>query len=166
MREFGPLITAIVLAGRTGSAFTAELGAMKINEEIDALTTMAVSPLKLLVLPKIIGMIIVVPLLVVWADICGVAGGMIMAHNMLDVNAISFLDRFQQNISLTQYNIGLVKAPVFAAIIAGIGCYQGFQVKQSADEVGKRTTKSVVQAIFFVIVTDALFAIYCSWRGI
>jgi phospholipid/cholesterol/gamma-HCH transport system permease protein len=166
LREFGPLITAIILAGRTGSAFTAELGTMKINEEIDALTTMGISPLQLLVLPKIFGMIMVVPLLIVWADICGVMGGMVMAQSILGVDPSSFLSRFQQNITMTQYNIGLVKAPVFAAIIAGIGCYQGFQVRMSADDVGKRTTKSVVQAIFFVIVIDAIFAIYCSWRGI
>lgn len=165
-REFGPLITAILLAGRTGSAFTAQLGSMKINEELDALQTMGVPPLNLLVLPKLFAMLIVVPLLVVWSDFFGVLGGMIMAKPMLGITYQTFLKRFEESVSLTSYNIGLVKAPVFALIITLIGCYQGFQVRLSADSVGNQTTRSVVQAIFFIIVADAAFSIYFSWRGI
>lgn len=162
LREFGPLLTAIMVAGRTGSAFTAQLGTMQLNEEIDALRTMAISPSELLVLPRLIGLFITLPLLTVWADIFSIFGGMVMAKSMLQVTWIDFLSRFQQVIALRSLIVGIGKTCVFALIIASIGCFQGLQVSGSATSVGRQTTKSVVQAIFFIIVVDALFSILFS----
>lgn len=162
LREFGPLITAIMVAGRTGSAFTATIGMMKLNEEIDALKTLGVTPAEILLLPRIIGLFIVLPLLTMWADIFGVVGGMIMSNNMLDIPWKDFIDRFKEVIPLKTFLIGIGKTPVFALLIASIGCYEGMKVKNSADSVGSNTTKSVVLAIFFIIVADAAFSIIFS----
>ena len=166
LREFAPLLTAIMIAGRTGSAFTAQLGIMKLNEEIDALKTMGITPGEFLILPRIFGLIIALPLLTVWADIFGVLGGMVMAKNMLNLTGQDFLMRFQNVIPVKSLIIGISKTPVFALLIASIGCFQGIQVANSADSVGKQTTKSVVQAIFFIIVADALFSIIFNKFGI
>lgn len=166
LREFAPLLTAIMIAGRTGSAFTAELGTMKLNEEIDALKTMGITPGEFLILPRIFGLIIALPLLTVWADIFGVLGGMVMAKNMLNISWQDFINRFETVIPVKSLIIGISKAPVFALLIASIGCFQGMQVANSADSVGKQTTKSVVQAIFFIIVADALFSIIFNKFGI
>jgi len=162
LREFGPLITAIMVAGRTGSSFTAELGIMKVNREIDALDTMGVTPAELLLLPKIAGLFLALPLLTIWADIFGVLGGMFMANNMLDISWYEFLHRFKNQVPLRALIIGLGKAPVFALIIASIGCFQGMAVRDTADSIGVNTTKSVVLAIFFIIVADAAFSIIFS----
>ncbi len=162
LREFGPLITAIMAAGRTGSAFTAQLGTMKLNQEIDALNTMGVTPGELLLLPRLFGLLITLPLLTMWADIFGVLGGMLMANNMLGITAHDFLHRFQHEIPMRALLIGLGKAPVFALLIASIGCFQGMMVEGSADSVGKQTTRSVVLAIFFIIIADAVFSIIFS----
>jgi phospholipid/cholesterol/gamma-HCH transport system permease protein len=162
LREFGPLITAIMVAGRTGSAFTAELGTMKINQEIDALDTMGVTPTELLLLPRILGLLIALPLLALWADIFGVLGGMMMAKTMLSISVHDFLLRFQHAVPLRALIIGIGKAPVFALLIGTIGCFQGMQVEMSSDSVGKKTTRSVVLAIFFIIIADALFSIILS----
>lgn len=166
LREFGPLITAIIVAGRTGSSFTAEIGLMKVNEEVDALETMGLSPIARLVLPKLFGLIIALPLLTVWADLFGVFGSMVMAKGMLGVNYVDFLNRFPTVIMLSDYMTGLVKAPVFAIIIATVGCYQGLQVSMSSESVGKLTTKSVVQAIFLIVIADAIFSVIFSWLGL
>lgn len=162
LREFGPLITAIMVAGRTGSAFAAQLGTMKVNEEIDALDTMGITPAELLILPRMAGLVIALPLLSMWADIFGILGGMLMAQNMLDVSWQSFLKTFQHRVPLSAFIIGLGKTPVFALLISSIGCFQGMQVQGSADSVGQKTTRSVVLAIFFIIVTDAIFSIIFS----
>lgn len=162
LREFGPLITAIMVAGRTGAAFTAQLGTMKVNQEIDALNTLGVTPAELLLLPRIGGLFIALPLLTMWADIFGILGGMFMANNMLQIGTVDFLLRFEQQVPLKTLIMGLGKAPVFALIIASIGCFQGMQVKGSADSVGKLTTRSVVLAIFFIIVADAAFSVIFS----
>lgn len=162
LREFAPLLTAIMVAGRTGSAYTAQLGMMKINQEIDALNTMGVTPSELLILPRILGLFISLPLLTMWADIFGVFGGMVMANNMLSVTWYDFLTRFPNVIPLRSFIIGIGKAPVFALIIAGIGCYQGMSIERNADSVGRNTTRSVVLAIFFIIVADAIFSIIFS----
>jgi phospholipid/cholesterol/gamma-HCH transport system permease protein len=162
LREFGPLITAIMVAGRTGSAFTAQLGMMKINQEVDALNTMGVTPAQLLLLPRLIGLLIVLPLLTVWADIFGTIGGMVMANSLLGVTSHDFLQRFQHEIPLRALLIGLYKTPVFALLIGSIGCFQGMQVRDTADSVGKNTTKSVVLAIFFIIIVDAIFSVIFS----
>lgn len=162
LREFGPLLTAIMVAGRTGSSYTAQLGIMKVNQEIDALDTMGVTPAELLILPRILGLFIALPLLTIWSDVFGVLGGMIMANNMLDVSWWDFLQRFPHVIPLKTLLIGLGKAPVFALIIASIGCYQGVQVKGSAESLGLNTTRSVVLAIFFILVADAMFSVIFS----
>jgi phospholipid/cholesterol/gamma-HCH transport system permease protein len=162
LREFGPLITAIMVAGRTGSAFTAQLGIMKINQEIDALDTMGVTPAELLILPRIAGLFITLPLLTLWSDIFGVVGGMVMSNNMLGITWYDFLQRFPHVIPLKTLIIGLGKAPVFALIISSIGCFQGVRVDGSASSVGLNTTRSVVLSIFFIIVADAAFSIIFS----
>lgn len=162
LREFGPLLTAIMVAGRTGSAFTAQLGIMKINEEIDALNTMGVTPAELLIIPRIIALFIVLPLLTIWADFFGMFGGMMMANSMLNVSPDDFIQRFPQVIPLKTLILGLGKAPVFALIIASIGCFEGMRVKGSSESVGVNTTKSVVLSIFFIIVADAIFSIIFS----
>jgi len=163
LRELSPLLTAIIIAGRSGSAYTAQIGTMKVTEEIDALRTIGVGAQDLLVLPKVLALIIVMPLLTVYTDVTGVLGGMVMANLKLGVGFDVFVDRLDEAIQMSSYWTGLAKAPVFALIIALVGCYRGFQVSGSADSVGAQTTLSVVQSIFLVIVTDALFSIVFLW---
>lgn len=162
LREFAPLLTAIMVAGRTGSAYTAQLGMMKINQEIDALYTMGVTPGEMLLLPRIVGLVISLPLLTMWADIFGILGGMVMANSMLNISWYDFLTRFPHVIPLKTLLIGLMKAPVFALVISSIGCYEGMNVKENADSVGENTTRSVVLSIFFIILVDAVFSIVLS----
>lgn len=166
LREFSPLITAIIVAGRTSTSFSALIGTMKVNEEIDALRTMGLSPIERLVLPRIFGLVVALPLLIVWSDIFGILGSMVMANYMLDINYYSFLERLQEAVALKHYVLGLIKAPFFAVVIASVGCFQGFQVGSSADSVGQKTTQSAVQAIFLIIITDAAFSIVYSWMGL
>jgi len=163
LRELSPLLTAIIIAGRSGSAYAAQIGTMKVTEEIDALRTIGVGAQELLVLPKVIALVIVMPLLTVYTDVTGVLGGMVMASMKLDVGFDVFIDRLDEAIQPSSYWTGLVKAPVFAMIIALVGCYRGFQVGGSADSVGAQTTLSVVQSIFLVILADALFSIVFLW---
>jgi phospholipid/cholesterol/gamma-HCH transport system permease protein len=162
LREFEPLITAIIIAGRSGSAYAAQIGTMSVTEEIDAMRTLGIAPLDLLVVPKILALVIALPLLTVFADVLGVFGGMIMARAQLGVGFGEFLDRFVKAVSVTAYLIGICKAPVFAVIIAVVGCFQGFRTHGGAESVGRQTTRSVVQATFLVIVADALFSIAFS----
>jgi phospholipid/cholesterol/gamma-HCH transport system permease protein len=166
LREFAPLITAIIVAGRSGSAYAAQIGTMSVTEEIDALRTMGLAPLEVLVLPKVLALVVVMPLLTVYADVLGVFGGMLMARSQLDVGFPEFLERFTKAVSLTTYFVGLAKAPVFAVLIAMIGCFQGFQTRGGADSVGRLTTRAVVQAIFAVIVADAAFSIAFGALGL
>lgn len=166
LRELSPLLTAIIIAGRSGSAYAAQIGTMKITEEIDALRTVGVGPHELLVLPKMLALIIALPLLTVFADVAGILGGMVMASSRLDVSFDVFLNRLGDAVSLSSFLVGIVKAPVFAAIIALTGCYQGFQVSDSTDSVGRQTTVSVVQSIFVVILADALFSIVFNWLNL
>jgi phospholipid/cholesterol/gamma-HCH transport system permease protein len=139
---------------------------MSVTEEIDAMCTLGIAPLELLVLPKIFALLFVMPLLTVFSDVLGVLGGMIMAHSQLGVGYGEFLDRFVKAISVTAYLVGLCKAPVFAVIIAVVGCFQGFRTQGGADSVGRQTTRSVVQAIFLVIVADAVFSVAFSALGL
>jgi len=166
LRELSPLLTAIIVAGRSGSAYAAQIGTMKVTEEIDALRTVGIVPQELLVLPKILALVIALPLLTVYADMSGVLGGMIMAGSKLDVSFTVFIDRLGNAVSLSSFLTGIVKAPVFAVIIALVGCFQGFQVGGSADSVGRQTTSSVVQSIFLVILADALFSVVFNWLKI
>jgi len=163
VREFAPLITAIIVAGRSGSAYAAQIGTMSVTEEIDAMRTIGIAPIELLVLPKLIALAIALPLLTFFADVLGVTGGMLMARAQIGMSFDTFLDRINDAVSVTSYMLGLGKAPVFAAIIAVVGCYQGFQTHGGADSVGRQTTRSVVQAIFLVIVADSLFSIAFSF---
>ena len=162
LREFAPLIAAIIIAGRSGSAYAAQIGTMAVTEEIDAMRTMGIAPLELLVLPKVIALVIALPLLTVFADVLGVFGGMIMASTQLGVSFGEFMDRLVKAVSITSYWVGIGKAPVFAAIIAVVGCFQGFRTRGGADSVGTHTTRSVVQSIFLVIVADALLSVVFS----
>lgn len=162
LREFAPLMTAIIIAGRSGSAYAAQIGTMAVTEEIDAMRTLGISPQELLVLPKVIALFIAMPLLTVFADALGVFGGMLMAQQQLDVGFVEFLDRFVKAVSPTAFMIGVGKAPIFALIIAMVGCFQGFRTRGGADSVGRQTTRSVVQSIFLVIVADALFSVAFS----
>ncbi len=166
VREFGPLIAAIIVAGRTGSAFTAEIGTMKVTDEIDALRTIGISPMEMLALPKVLALAVVLPLLTVFADICGIAGGMVMAQTMLEVGFYDFVDRLAESVDLSDFLTGIGKAPVFALLIASVGCHQGFQVESSADSVGRHVTRSVVQSIFLIIVADAAFSVVFSMAGL
>ena len=162
LREFAPLMTAIIVAGRTGAAFTAELGTMQVNQEIDALKTMGVKPIQYLALPKIVGLMLTMPLLTMWASFAGLMGGMLMSEWMLDITFPVFLHQFEQGVAIKQLWIGLFKTPFFAFLIASIGCFQGFQVQMGASGVGRQTTRSVVQALFLIIVADAFFSILLS----
>ncbi len=162
LREFAPLITAIIIAGRSGSAYAAQIGSMSVTEEIDAMRTLGIAPIELLVLPKIFALLIALPLLIVFADVLGVLGGMLMAHSQLGVGYSEFMDRFVKAVSVNAYLVGLCKAPVFAVIIAVVGCFQGFRTHGGADNVGFQTTRSVVQSIFLVIVADGLFSVAFS----
>ena len=162
LREFAPLMTAIIIAGRSGSAYAAQIGTMAVTEEIDALRTIGIVPLELLVLPKVLALMVALPLLTVFADVLGVFGGMVMAAAQLGVGFEDFLDRLSKAVSVTTLLVGIGKAPVFAAIIAMVGCFQGLRTHGGADSVGRQTTRSVVQGIFLVIVADALFSVAFS----
>ena len=159
LREFAPLISAIIIAGRSGSAHAAQIGTMVVTEEIDAMRTIGIDPLERLVLPKIVALAVALPLLTVFADLTGVFGGMVMARSQLDIGFGEFIDRFGRVMQGTALLIGIGKAFVFAFIIVLVGCFQGFRTQGSADSVGRQTTLSVVQAIFLVIVVDALFSV-------
>lgn len=162
-REFGPLITAIIVAGRTSSAFTAQIGSMKLNEEVDALETMGLSPVELLVLPKMIALLIVFPLLIFWADAFSIMGAMFMSKFKLDIENLDFLIRLRNSVGAKQMFLGIYKAPVFAIVIALVGCFQGFNVESNASSIGSQTTRSVVQSLFLIIIVDAVFSIIYSW---
>lgn len=166
LREFSPLITAIIMAGRTSTSFAALIGSMKVNQEIDALAVMGIRPISRLVMPRVVALIIVMPLLIVWADIFGILGSMLMAKESLDISFTVFLDRLHYHVPVIHYVLGLVKAPAFALVIAGIGCFQGLCVTNSAVSVGEKTTKAAVQAIFLIIVMDAVFSILFSWMDV
>jgi phospholipid/cholesterol/gamma-HCH transport system permease protein len=159
LREFAPLVTAIIVAGRSGSAFAAQLGTMSVTEEIDALRALGLSPTAVLVLPRMIALVIVLPLLTVFSDAMGLLGGMIMATVRLQVTFTSFLERLPHAVSATTLLLGVGKAPVFAVIVAVVGCFQGLRTKGGADSVGAQTTRSVVQSIFLAISADAVFSV-------
>jgi phospholipid/cholesterol/gamma-HCH transport system permease protein len=158
LRELGVLLTAIIVAGRSGSAFAAEIGAMQLNEEIDALRAIGVNPVEVLILPRVLGLCIALPLLTVVADVIGLVGGALLCHELLDMPLAQYLIRAKSAIAPTTFWVGIIKAPVFAALIAIAGVYCGMQVRGSSRELGRLTTSAVVQAIFYVILADALFA--------
>ncbi len=166
LRELGVLLTAIIVAGRSGSAFAAEIGAMKLNQEIDALKATGVEPIEVLVLPRWIGLVIALPLLTVIADAVGVVGGALLCQLLLDMPLVQYFQRVDESIAAWTFWVGIIKAPVFAVLIAAAGTYRGMQVRGSSRELGRLTTVAVVQAIFMVILADALFAVLFMEIGI
>jgi phospholipid/cholesterol/gamma-HCH transport system permease protein len=162
LRELGVLMAAIIIAGRSGSAFTAQIGTMRVNEEIDAMRTIGLDPIAVLVIPRLLGLMLTLPMLALCANLLGLLGGCLMAWASLDITPPQFLRQLQSSLYPWTFWIGLIKAPFFAFIIALTGCYEGFQVARSAESVGRLTTLSVVESIFFVIVADAGFSIVFS----
>ena len=166
LREFGVILTAIILAGRTNSAFTAQIGAMRMRQEVDAMTTLGLSPMEVLVAPRIFAMVLMTPVLAFVATLSGIAGGIFVGWLALDISPIVFVARLQDYVSVSHFWVGLSKAPIFGLVVALIGCRQGLQVGGSVQSLGKHTTTSVVQAIFSIIVIDAVFAIFYMELGI
>jgi phospholipid/cholesterol/gamma-HCH transport system permease protein len=166
LREIGGLITAIIVAGRSGSAFTAQIGTMRVNEEIDAMQTIGINTVDALVLPRVIGLVITLPLLTFFADMMGMIGGAVMCYFDLGITIPVYIRQLNDAINVNTLLVGLIKAPVFAFVISLVGCYEGFQVERNAASVGLLTTRSVVEGIFLVIVLDAAFSIMFSVLGI
>lgn len=166
LREMGVLITAIMVAGRSGSAFTAEIGVMKTREEVDALTVMGIEPMQVLVVPRVIALVITLPLLTFFADIMGLIGGAAISQVLLDVSPAQYFDRLPHVADGSDFFVGLFKAPIFAFFIAVTGCMHGLRVSGSAESVGRETTRAVVKSIFMVIVLDALFSILFERLGV
>ena len=166
LREIAPLIAAIIVAGRLASSFTAQIGVMKITEEIDAMKTMGFDPFNFLVLPRVIALILAMPLIVFLADVAGIFGEMVVMENYLNISFDSYLARFGQEVDIKHLYVGLFKAPFFGVVIAFIGCMRGFQISGNTQSVGTYTTVSVVNAIFGVIMVDALFSIIFTQLGI
>ena len=165
-RELGPMITAIVIAGRSGSAYTAEIGAMKITEEIAAMRTMGFDPYAFLVLPRVIALMIALPLLIFFSDIVGIFGGMVASDMQLGISFTQFIDRLYEVLEVKHYVLGMIKGPLFAFIIASVGCFRGFQVSDNTESIGLHTTASVVNSIFLVIAFDALFSVIYTELGL
>jgi phospholipid/cholesterol/gamma-HCH transport system permease protein len=165
LREFGVLLTAILMAGRTASAFTAQIGSMKANEEIDAIRTLGLSPVELLVLPRVFALLIALPMLTLIAMLSGMLGGAVVCALSLDIPLSLYLNILQDTIEVRHFLVGMGKAPLFAFLIAIIGCLEGFRVASSAQSVGEHTTSSVVQSIFMVILLDALAALFLMEMG-
>jgi len=165
-RELAPLITAIVIAGRSASAYTAEIGVMKITEEIDAMKTMGFSVWNFLIIPRVFALMISLPLVVFFADVVSILGGMVVAALQLGISFEEFALRMQESVEIKHVIIGLIKAPIFGWIIAVIGCFRGFQISSSTESVGKYTTISVVNAIFWVIAMDAIISVFLTEMGL
>jgi phospholipid/cholesterol/gamma-HCH transport system permease protein len=159
LREIGVLLTAIIVAGRSGSAFTAQIGTMRVNLEVDAMSTMGLHPIEVLVIPRIIALLLTMPLLAFFANMMGLLGGGLATVIFLDFTLVQYFERLQEVIDINHFWAGMIKAPVFAFVIAVVGCYEGLQVTGSAESVGRQTTKAVVESIFLVIILDAVFSI-------
>lgn len=166
LRELGVLLAAIMIAGRSGSAFTAQIGTMQVNQEIDALRALGLDPIEVLVLPRCIALVLTLPLLTFFADLMGLLGGGLMAWMELDIGPAVFIERLRDAVDPASFWVGMVKAPVFAVIIAVVGCHEGMQVRGSAEAVGKHTTRAVVEAVFLVIIADAFFSIFFDLIGV
>lgn len=166
LREMAVLLTAIVVAGRSGSAFTAQIGTMQVNEEVDALRTIGLDPMDVLVVPRVLALVIALPLLTFFADMMGLLGGGLMCVVLLDITFGQYMSLLNQAITVDHFWVGMSKAPVFAVLIALVGCFEGLRVSGSAESVGRLTTRSVVEAIFLVIIVDALFSVMFSYLGI
>ncbi|MDX2209896.1 MAG: ABC transporter permease [Sphingopyxis sp.] len=165
IRELGLLMTAIMVAGRSGSAFAAQIGTMKLTEEIDAMRTIGVSPMEAIVLPRVMAVTLMMPLLGFYASMCAIIGGGVFCWVGLEIPPLTYIELLRQIIPFTDFWIMLIKAPVFGMLVGVTGCYEGMQVEKDAEEVGRRTTSAVVAAIFLVIVLDAFFAVFFSGLG-
>ncbi|HDG7951301.1 TPA: ABC transporter permease [Klebsiella variicola] len=165
LREFAVLLAAILMAGRTASAFTAQIGLMKANEEVDAIQTMGLNPVELLVLPRVLALLVALPMMTFIGMICGILGGIVVCALTLDISPTMFLTIMQNNVGFEHFWVGMIKAPVFAFLIAIIGCLEGFKVSGSAESVGEHTTASVVHSIFVVILLDAVAALFFMEMG-
>src|SRR6266851_2957671 len=166
LRELGVLLAAIILAGRSGSAFTAAIGTMKVNEEVDAMQVLGLDPIEVLVLPRLLALLLTLPLVALFANIMGLLGGAIMCWATLDITIPGFLRQLRSPLPGWSFWIGVLKAPAFAGIIALIGCYEGLRVSRSAESVGRLTTRSVVESIFLIIIADAVFSVIFSYLQI
>ena len=166
LRELGILLAAIIIVGRSGSAFTAQIGAMVMHEEVDAMRALALDPIEILVVPRFIALLIVMPILTFYADMVGMIGAIMVTWAKLGVTPDAFIERMHEIITGWDFGVGLIKAPIFGIIIAMIGCYEGLQVTGSTESVGRQTTKSVVEAIFMILVLDAFFAVFFTEIGI
>ncbi len=166
LREVGILLTAIMVAGRSGSAFTAEIGSMKMREEIDAMRTLGIDPMDTLVLPRVLALVVALPLLTFIGDVMGLVGGGIMAFGVLGLDASTYLDKLHEAIDFQHFMAGMIKAPFAAIIIALVGCMEGMKVEGSAESLGTHVTSAVVKSIFLVIVLDAIFAMFLSGIGV
>ena len=165
-REIGVLLTAIMIAGRSGSAFTAQIGTMKVTEEIDAMGTLGLDPIEVLVIPRVLALMLTLPILTIWSDFTGILGGAVMTIVALDLTPQQFMTQLNSAVGLDDFLVGVVKAPVHAFIIAMVGCYEGLRVQRTAESVGQQTTLSVVESIFLVILATAAFAVLFSILGI
>lgn len=166
LRELGGLVTAIIVAGRSGSAFTAQIGTMRVNEETDAMQTIGLNVAEILVLPRVLGLVVALPLLTFFADVVGIIGGMVMTYFDLGITFPAFMRELESAITLRTLLVGLIKAPVFAFVIALVGCFEGLRVERNAASVGRLTTRSVVEAIFLIIALDAGFSVLFSVLGV
>ena len=166
LREVGILLTAIIVAGRSGSAFAAQIGTMKVNQEVDALETMGMSVIDVLVLPRVVALMVALPALTVFADVAGIAGGAVVCLFLLDLSTGQFLAQLASGVTIWSFLTGLIKAPVFALVIALVGCHNGLGVSGSAESVGRQTTRAVVESIFLVIILNAIFAVTFAEIGI
>ena len=166
LRELGILLTAIIVAGRSGSAYTASIGSMKVREEIDAMRTLGLDPIEVLAMPRVLALLFMLPILGLIANFAGLVGGLLMSWIELGVSPGMFISRLHDNTDVNHLIVGMVKAPVFAVLIGVIGCWQGFRVGASSESVGRRTTSAVVMAIFSVIIADAVFSVFFAELGI
>ena len=166
LREMAILLTAIMVAGRSGSAFTAQIGTMAVNEEIDAMRAIGLDPMEVLVVPRVLALVLVMPLLTFFADMMGLLGGAVMATAVLDISFVRFARQLSEAVTMWSFWIGILKAPLFGFIIGLVGCYEGLKVSRNAESVGRQTTRAVVEGVFLVIVLDAMFSIMFSYLKI
>ena len=166
LREMAIILTAIIVAGRSGSAYTAQIGTMMVREEVDAMRTIGLDPIEILVMPRVFALVLVMPLLTFYADILGLLGGAVMTSLVLDISFETFARQLRDAVPMWSFWVGIIKAPIFGFVIGLVGCFEGFKVERSAESVGLRTTAAVVAAVFIVIVLDAIFSILFSIIGI
>ena len=166
VREMGPMMAAIIMAGRTGASFSAQLGTMQVNEEIDAFRTLGISPVEFLVLPRMLALMLMMPLLCIFADLLGILGGMLVSVTMFDITAIQYLEQTRSAIDLIDITVGIAKSVVFGVIVAVAGCMKGIQCGRSASAVGQATTSAVVMSIVAIVVADAIITLINNLLGV